>query len=443
MSFNQDNDRNGTSTSLSDIEKKLIRLESVVEHLPAAVLIEDENRTIVFVNDQFLQLFRLTLPRESLIGLPIDEVQQLSEQDRPGTGGLFKHLLKPNIPDELLLKDGTILERICSPIASDELNLGSMWQFRDVTEKRRALYALRESEERYRKLIELCPDPVFVHCEGIVVFANDKVKEYLRMEHAEELLGQNIYNLIHPDDHESSINLIKNAAQKNKPLEPAEARIVRKDGSLINMEFSLSPITYNGQEAFLGIGRDVTERKQQEQKLQEANEMLKRLSHMDGLTGIPNRRYFDETMYREWKRSARNSAPLSVIMLDIDYFKDYNDYYGHQGGDACLKLVAETLTNHLERNTDFVSRFGGEEFVIILPDTPRSGAAFVAERLRKAVEDLAIPHVRSNVSGVVTISVGAAGVVPNSFSEPQELIAQADKALYQAKQNGRNQVKLF
>ncbi len=420
-----------------------VRWKSVIEHINAAVLVEDEQGRIALANRQAYQLLFPIGQPESLIGRSLVECRELCRLDSADANVLFSYGVGEFQDHEISLTDGTILVRSRVPLLEDDHVLGVLWQFRNVTVTRKALRALRESEERYRKLIEVSPDPVFVHCEGLVVFANEKAKQYFGVEHVDELLGRSIMEFIHPDDHELSRMRLEKAKHSNAALDLTELKLVSSKGEIMDVEVSVSPITYEGKQAFIGIARNITERKLQEQRLQEANEMLRRLSHMDGLTGIPNRRYFDETMNREWKRGARNSTPLSVIMIDIDCFKDYNDYYGHQGGDECLKLVADTLSKHLDRTTDFISRFGGEEFAVILPETTRSGAAHVAEKLRKAVEALAIPHKQSKVGATVTISVGAAGIVPNAFTRMEELIAQADKALYQAKQNGRNRVQLF
>lgn len=175
-------------------------------------------------------------------------------------------------------------------------------------------------------------------------------------------------------------------------------------------------------------------------KLETTNQILSRLSSLDGLSGIANRRYFDEHLSREWSRAARNNTPLSLIMCDIDYFKVYNDTYGHQAGDECLKKVAQALTDTITRPGDLVARYGGEEFAVILPDTDIVGVASISEALRSNVAKLRIDHTNSKIEKHVTISLGASSAAPNPGSAPEVLISQADKALYQAKQEGRNRV---
>jgi len=168
-------------------------------------------------------------------------------------------------------------------------------------------------------------------------------------------------------------------------------------------------------------------------------DLLEQISMLDGLTGIPNRRYFDEQFQKEGARALREQLPFSLIMMDIDHFKGYNDNYGHGAGDDCLQKVARTLTSTLSRPMDMIARYGGEEFVALLPGTDSAGAAKVAEDLRNAVESLAVTHEYSSVANVVTLSLGVATM--NSDADQKmlsELLKRADVALYQAKEGGRN-----
>ena len=169
-------------------------------------------------------------------------------------------------------------------------------------------------------------------------------------------------------------------------------------------------------------------------------DLLETLALVDGLTGISNRRRFDEALDNEWKRAQRSGSALAMIMADIDNFKAYNDNYGHSAGDQCLKAVAKALANSLNRPSDMMARYGGEEFVAVMPDTDLEGAHLLAERWRTNVAELALPHQYSNAEGHVTISVGYASLKPTQFQSPMELLEMTDKMLYQAKEQGRNQV---
>ncbi len=197
----------------------------------------------------------------------------------------------------------------------------------------------------------------------------------------------------------------------------------------------------------LALKAEIDERKAHEKKLLEitarlsaANKELRRLSSLDGLTGLANRRLFDNTLEKEWRRGLRQQTRLAIVMMDIDHFKLYNDHYGHLAGDECLKQVAGALLTCLRRPGDLLARYGGEEFVALLPDTDKAGAMLLAKYARVAVEGLAIPHAGSPVAKVVTISLGVASSIPQSGLIASDLVLAADKALYRAKGKGRNQV---
>jgi diguanylate cyclase (GGDEF)-like protein len=181
---------------------------------------------------------------------------------------------------------------------------------------------------------------------------------------------------------------------------------------------------------------------QTEEMLRKANRELYRLATTDALTGIPNRRSFDEYLDREWRRMVREAAPLSLILCDIDLFKDYNDLYGHQEGDACLQAVARAIQGGAVRPGDFVARYGGEEFVVVMPSTPAKGALHIAEGIRKAVHRLGLPHGSSDVDDVVTLSLGVSSTLPSREKKPEDLLQAADAALYDAKHQGRNRTIL-
>jgi diguanylate cyclase (GGDEF)-like protein len=174
------------------------------------------------------------------------------------------------------------------------------------------------------------------------------------------------------------------------------------------------------------------------ERLAEMNQELERLSVTDSLTGLANRRSFNEYLHREWLREQREKQPFSVIMIDIDHFKNYNDHYGHLEGDVCLQKVSWALQGALCRGGDMLARYGGEEFIAILPHTDLRGATELAASFHNRVRELEIPHAASPVKTTVTVSVGIASVVPNQSLTPSQVVAMADDALYLAKQRGRN-----
>ena len=184
---------------------------------------------------------------------------------------------------------------------------------------------------------------------------------------------------------------------------------------------------------------DITERYLAEQKLEEANLELERLSFMDSLTQVSNRRRFDEQLSTLWHYHVREKLPLTIMLCDIDFFKGYNDFYGHQQGDDALVQVSQAFKQVLNRSSDCVARYGGEEFGFILPNTTTDGALLVAKRIHDEVQKLGIEHQDSAVSELVTVSIGIISYIPTPNDEMESAVALADSALYQAKSDGRNQ----
>lgn len=218
------------------------------------------------------------------------------------------------------------------------------------------------------------------------------------------------------------------------------SQLQRQDGSTF-WALSYAELTKNGDgrpDGLNGFVIDISATVRAEKQLQNVNEELKRLSMMDGLTKIANRRFFDDRLNEEWKRMRREKGKISLILCDIDYFKKYNDTYGHQEGDSCLQSVAATIRKSMRRPSDLAARYGGEEFAVILPNTDLKGALFVAENIRSSVMALNIPHRASDVYKGVTLSLGVAEMEPVEDHLEKELILKADQALYLAKENGRN-----
>ncbi len=209
----------------------------------------------------------------------------------------------------------------------------------------------------------------------------------------------------------------------------------RKSGEEYPIELTISAIKDDDGSIrqFATIFRDITERKRMEDQLRD-------LSMRDGLTGIFNRRTFDVEIEREWRRATRILRPFSVILIDIDYFKRFNDTYGHPAGDACLKRVADVIESSVNRAGDLTSRYGGEEFVVLLPMTSSADAIRIGEKIRRDVESLAIAHRGSKAASVVTVSIGVGTVLPSRDTSPSAVLRLADQALYAAKRGGRNRV---
>ncbi len=201
-----------------------------------------------------------------------------------------------------------------------------------------------------------------------------------------------------------------------------------------------SLLTLDGTPGIVVQFKDITDRKIAEAALEEANSALVRMARLDSLTQLANRRVFDETMKTEWCRLAREQKQLALVLCDIDCFKQYNDTYGHQAGDECLRQVSRVLGDCARRSGDLVCRYGGEEFIFLLPSTCLEGGARFAERVRQRVEALALAHRSSSALPMVTLSLGVAACIPQPDKSPDALVKAADEALYQAKELGRNRV---
>jgi diguanylate cyclase (GGDEF)-like protein len=195
--------------------------------------------------------------------------------------------------------------------------------------------------------------------------------------------------------------------------------------------------------AALRLFSETEKRKKRERELERLTAELQELSHHDGLTGVPNRRWLDATLEKEWKRALREEKPLSIMITDIDFFKNYNDSLGHLQGDSCLKGVAECIRRSIRRPADFMARYGGEEFMVVLPDTTSKGAQSVAVLIQYNLERSDIAHPASTISDRITVSTGIATATPSADSNPQDLVALADKMLYQAKNKGRNRIEMM
>jgi diguanylate cyclase (GGDEF)-like protein len=235
----------------------------------------------------------------------------------------------------------------------------------------------------------------------------------------------------HPNVHEIS-NLAVSFGQMSEEIQSSRSQLEEYSRSLEQQVIDRTQ----------DLQAEIERRYAAEAALQRVNKELSEIAYIDGLTKIANRRQFDDRLIQEWRRLKREQKPLSLIICDVDFFKQYNDTYGHSGGDECLCLVAKAIEASARRAADLVARYGGEEFVALLPNTPLVGAMEVAKLIQVRVQDLQIRHQKSTISEFITLSIGVAGIVPSEVTTPEELLIYADQALYQAKQAGRNQIVL-
>jgi diguanylate cyclase (GGDEF)-like protein/PAS domain S-box-containing protein len=246
---------------------------------------------------------------------------------------------------------------------------------------------------------------------------------------------------MHPEDREWVVNFCVSQSKAGTDHE-ADYRALTKDGHYVWIRDVVHVVRNESGEvdSLIGFMFDISERKKTEEQLANLRKELEEMSYKDGLTGVANRRMFDSVLELEWSNARRSRQPLSLIMLDIDHFKEFNDHYGHVQGDECLIRVAKVLSTAATRSRDFIARFGGEEFVLVLPESDAEAAAKVAERCRQLIFKEQIPHARSPVSGVLTISVGVGSIMPSHQDQPMAFVEATDKKLYLAKQQGRNRI---
>ena len=312
-----------------------------------------------------------------------------------------------------------------------------------IAERERLQVNLKSSETLFRLLAEASNDViVLTDLSGERRYVSPAVIAILGWE-PQELVGQTHLQIVHPDDVDALEALMK-TCREGEHADTLIYRCARKDGSYVWMEASMR--LYHDETSwepigFVNVVRDVTARKTAEEELNRAFRLVENLAMQDGLTGIANRRRFEEKMDEEWRRAMRDRSLLSVLMIDVDHFKLYNDLYGHVVGDSCLRQIAMATQRVIHRSSDLFARYGGEEFVVVLPNTDSNGALLVAEQIRRAVESLGLPH-SGNPNGLVTVSIGCATQTLAHDSVPTAPVDAADQALYQAKSAGRNRVEM-
>ncbi|MFC5404978.1 sensor domain-containing diguanylate cyclase [Cohnella soli] len=316
----------------------------------------------------------------------------------------------------------------------------------DISDGKTAIHAVEESDYRYRKLVELSPDAIIVVGEdGRIGYANERAAVLLKAKSDQQLIGMPVLKYVHPDDTECTSEYLSKTMLKVEQCVPLEIKMSRLDDVTIDVEMTSAWISVEDSPAAIVIFHDITARKLADQQRQESNRMLMRLANLDGLTGIANRRYMNDKLEQEWVLAAgRGSVPLSVVLCDIDNFKLYNDTYGHLEGDICLKKVAKALDAFEFPPGGFVARFGGEEFIAILPETDSGAAEKIALDLASVVSALGIANRHSTLtSGLVTLSLGVATAYPTTGGHWDSLIRHSDEALYRAKLLGKNQLHVY
>ncbi|MCD1258631.1 PAS domain S-box protein [Paenibacillus athensensis] len=399
----------------------------------------EEGYVVTMVEGQLAQQFKMTDGRA--VGRPIREL--VPPESYPTIQEHYERAwLGETLQFDSRIGEYTLLTAL-SPVVVDGVVTEVVATASDITARVKVEAELQESEDRYRRLMELLPDGFFIHSGGKVVLANPEAASLLGAAGVEELIGCTLGQIIHADSLAADLEQAAYMYEHKASLPPSDRTYVRLDGKLIQVEASSTWMSYQGKPAIMIVFRDITSRKQAELQMRQANEMLKRLSSLDGLTGIPNRRSFEEQFARLWSEAHKERSPLSLLLLDIDCFKAYNDSYGHQQGDACLRQVAFKLAELGAERDAFVARYGGEEFVCLLPGAEELEAELFAEEVCEAVRSLDIVHAFSVVDRHVTVSVGGTTLENHGEIHPRDLVEAADKALYRAKETGRNRVVLL
>jgi len=293
----------------------------------------------------------------------------------------------------------------------------------------------QQQTERMRMIVNGMDEGLMIiEASGRIQFSNPACERYLGYD-SNELAGAALGQLLSPGVTQEYLTYFAAWSADPETVHPRgtrEVQIRRRDGSARAMDLTLTPM-YAGEPLFIGLLHDITHHKQSETALQRA-------ALLDPLTKIANRRHFDTFLEKEWLRAIRSSEPLSLVVIDVDHFKLYNDTLGHAAGDACLRKIAAALQSHALRPTDIAARFGGEEFVLLFAETSLETACKLAESIRAHIESLEMPNPRSSTSAWVTVSVGVATIVPSQRDEIEAFFVAADRAMYRAKEGGRNRV---
>jgi diguanylate cyclase (GGDEF)-like protein/PAS domain S-box-containing protein len=424
------------------------QFDAALSNMSEGLCLFDKSRRLVISNRRFAEIYDLSAA-DMRPGITLEDVIRLRIAAGSGPSMPLPQYMdwakdvivcRDETEDVAELANGRVIARRIRPMPDG----GWVATHADVTAARAAQAALRESEARFRLLAEHSGDVVILSdVDGPRRYVSPAAERVLGWR-PEELVGRRAIEFVHPEDVQGVLD--SHAAMRAGASEDTVCyRLRRPDNSWLWVEACVRKYADGGGPGqYVVVLRDATERKAAERALTEALADTQQMAATDGLTGLANRRQFDHAAKQEWWRCAREYLPLSVLLLDADRFKQFNDRYGHVAGDACLRAVATQLEMAARRPGDLPARYGGEEFVLLMPNTDQFGAQRVAERLCELVRDLRLPHAGNDAAGIVTVSIGVATAMPGDPAYGVDgiecLLSAADTALYRAKDAGRNRV---
>jgi len=408
--------------------------QQLFDNSPEAIVLADNMDRVIDANSEFRNLFGYSLEeiKDCFINDIIVPEKRYNEASALSNDVISGKAVKKE--SVRMRKDGSLVDVyiLGCPILINNEQVGIYAIYRDITERKLAGKALRESEERYRLLVELLPEAVLIHSEGKIVFANMAGAKLLGVSSPEELIGESVMNVIHPDYRETARERIRQVLEEKKTASIIEEKFIRFDGTIVDVEVISIYFPYKGKTAMLCVIRDITKRK-------ETEGTIRFQAFHDVLTGLSNRIMFDDRLAMTLARAHRNKEMLAVMFLDLDRFKNINDTLGHTTGDELLISVAKRLTS-LVREVDTVARMGGDEFTILLPEISHAEeAAVIAQRIINAFEQ---PFMIKGHELYITTSIGIS-IYPVHGDDVETLVKNADAAMYHAKDLGRNNYQYF
>ena len=428
-----------TNEELSQELRELNVARTALDSLSELIYVKDQKGELLASNRSFKKFWH-GRPEEGTLSVSGGALKGRVSERSWTTDQDGKSCLLETYQSVLLSQDGENIGTLS--ISHDVTDWHDMQQqLRGEMEKRKDTeVALAQRDTILQNILEASPDLIGIFNENMVYQAcNKPFVRALGISEVSDLIGKRLQDVVPNSMYVRLSETDHQVLHQGKSLRYID-KVMSSDGEytwydVVKSSFRDPASSTNG---VLIMARDITERYLAEQKLEEANLELERLSFMDSLTQVSNRRRFDEQLSTLWHYHVREKLPLTIMLCDIDFFKDYNDFYGHQQGDVALIQVSQAFKQVLNRSSDCVARYGGEEFGFILPNTTADGALMVAQRIHDEVLKLGLIHEKSTVSEFITVSIGIISYVPTPNDEMESAVALADSALYQAKSDGRN-----